>query len=186
MERDDVSHSSILFRWLGINWTMNECMVALGALLMLVASGLFIVLFRHVKGKVQRMSREETWDLLMNAGKVGTERRTVPVWGGPAVGVELKLNCNIDTLRQAARRGDWLTFWLWPLMLSGWFTGMWLVFLAIIPRQPLLLVLITLVPALVISIAWFMPWAALYTNIDLNADVEPPAPTSDQPRSSKI
>ncbi len=175
-----MSKNPILFRWLDINWTLNECLLVSAVFLVLLAAGLFIVLFRHVKGRVQRMSREETWDLLMNAAKARTDIRTSPVLQGPAVGLKAELKCNIDTLRRAARRGDWLTFWLWPIVLSGWSTGFWLLFMAVVPREPFFIVLVTVIPAFIVFVAWFMPWAAIYTNIDLDADAEAPAQAEDR------
>jgi hypothetical protein len=47
---------------------------------------------------------------------------------------------------------------------------MCLFFVAIIPREPFLIVVVSLLPVLMVCVAWFMPWAAIYTNIDLNAD----------------
>jgi hypothetical protein len=146
---------------------------------MLVGSALFIGLFKHVKGKAQRMSEEEALDFVMNATRSGADPRTSPVWGA-AVGVKAELTANINTLRQAARRGDWLTFWLWPSILSGWSIGVWLLFMAFFRRDLVIAFLVTVVPAFILFVAWFMPWAAIYTNIDLNADVQLPVPTDDR------
>jgi len=41
-------------------------------------------------------------DSVLNATRTGGDIRTSPVWG-KAVGVKVELNCNIDTLRRAAR-----------------------------------------------------------------------------------
>jgi len=169
-----MSGNSVLFHWLDINWTLTKCLAVAGVLLMLVGAALFIGLFKHVKGKVQRMSEEEALDSVLNATRTGGDIRTSPVLG-KAVGVKAELNCNIDTLRRAARRGDWLTFWLWPSMMSCGSIGICLLLLAFVPRQPIFIVLTSLMPAFIIFVAWFMPWAAIYTNIDLNADAQPPA-----------
>ena len=175
-----MSDSSVLFLWLHINWTLTKCLTIAGVFLMLVGVALFIVLFKHVKGKTQRMSQDEALDFLMNASKTGGDIRTSPVWG-KAVGVKAELNCNIDTLRNVARRGDWLTFWLWPAILSCWSIGISLLFVALLYRQLFLVILSVLIPGFVLFVAWFMPWAAIYTNIDLNADVQPPG--ADGPRA---
>lgn len=177
-----ISENPVLFRWLDINWTLNKCLIVSGVFLILVAGCIFIVLFRHVKGKVERMSKEEIGDSMFNAAKLSSEPRTKVLWVGPAVGVKAEISCNIDTLRQAARRGDRLTFWLWPCLLSCWSLGIWSVLMGIAPlrRDPLLAILITLIPAFILFVAWFMPWAAIYTQIDLNASLQPPAPSGDQ------
>lgn len=180
-----MSQSSFLFRWLGINWTLTKCLIVVGTFLVLLGAGLFIVLFKHVKGKAQRMGREEGWDFLMNAGLPRTDKNNIVLWAGPAVGVKAELNCNIDTLRNAARRGDWLTFWLWPIMLSCWSIGMFVLVGAVLPRKPIFIVLTALLPAFMMFVAWFMPWAAIYTNIDLNADGPSPAQPDDRPSPPK-
>jgi hypothetical protein len=172
----------VLFRWLGINWTLTKCLAVAGVFLMLVAAGLFIILFKHVKGKVQRMSREETWDFINHGNLMIPHDYVGPtmLYAGPAVGVKVQLTANINTLRQAARRGDWLTFWLWPTMMSGWFIGGWLLCMSF-GRDDLVIVVVTTVPIVFLMfVAWFMPWAAIYTNIDLNADVQLPVPTDDR------
>jgi hypothetical protein len=59
-----MSGSSVLFRWLDINWTLTACLAFAGLMLKSVGVALFIGLFRHLKGKVQRMSEEETRDYI--------------------------------------------------------------------------------------------------------------------------
>jgi len=60
-------------------------------------------------------------------------------------------------------------------MMSCGSIGICLLLLAFVPRQPIFIVLTSLMPAFIVFVAWFMPWAAIYTNIDLNADAQPPA-----------
>jgi hypothetical protein len=178
-----MSNTPVLFRWLDINWTLTKCLVVAGVFLMLVGAGLFLILFKHVKGKVERLNREEVWnDFNTNFGVGIRTDYLAPtmLYRGPAVGVKAQLTANINTLRQAARRGDWLTFWLWPSILSGWSIGVWLLFMAFCRRDLVIAVLVTVVPAFILLVAWFMPWAAIYTNIDLNADVQLPVPTDDR------
>ena len=127
------------------------------------------------------MSKEEALDFALNATKTGADIQTTPLWGA-AVGVKAELNCNIDSLRQAARRGDWLTFWLWPVILSCSSLGFWLAFMAFafLRREPILVGSLTLVSAFIVFVAWFMPWAATHTQIDLNASIQPPARSGDR------
>jgi hypothetical protein len=65
-------------------------------------------------------------------------------------------------------------------MMSGWFIGGWLLCMSF-GRDDLVIVVVTTVPIVFLTfVAWFMPWAAIYTNIDLNADVQLPVPTDDR------
>jgi len=174
--------SLVWFRWLDIDWTLTKCLAAAGVFLMLVGGGLFFVLFKHVKGKVGRTSRAEVWDDINSSFGVGIRTDFLAptmLYAGPAAGVKVQLKANIDSLRQAARRGDWLTFWLWPSLLSSWSIGVWLLFMAFCRRELLLAILISVIPGFILLVAWFMPWAAIYTNIDLNADAQQPAPGDD-------
>jgi hypothetical protein len=171
-----MSNCSVLFQWLNIDWTLTLCVAAAGVLLMLGGVGLFMILFKHAKGKVERMSEQETRDY-MNYGELtepyGVARTMQSV--GPVIGFKAVLTANIDTLRKAARRGDRLTFWLWPSMMSCWCIGLSMLLIAALPHDPILIVLTSLVPTFMVFVAWFMPWAAIHTSIDLNADAEPPS-----------
>jgi len=151
---------------------------------MLLGVCLFVVLFKHVKGKIERMSEQETRDMFDYGATTEPYVRRDMQSVGPIIGVKAVLTANIDTLRRAARRGDWLTFWLWPSIMSCWCIGMGLLIMAILPREPILIVVTWLIPAFIVSVAWFMAWAAIYTNIDLNADAEP-AQTDDPAQSPK-
>jgi hypothetical protein len=63
-----MSNSVVLFRWLAIDWTLSACLAVAGVFLMLVGVGHFVVLFKHVKGKVERMSEQETRDFIEYGG----------------------------------------------------------------------------------------------------------------------
>jgi len=164
-------HSPVLFRWLGIGWTSTTCMLAAGLSFMLLGVILFLILFKHTKSKVERMSDQETRDFI-EYGELtepyGPPRSMQAV--GPVVGAKAVMAANINTLRQAARAGDWLKFWLWPCMGSCWSIGLGLFITAVCPRDIGLIIVIWLVPAFLVFVAWFMAWAAIYTNIDINAD----------------
>jgi hypothetical protein len=52
------------------------------------------------------------------------------------VGASGEISISIDGLRQAARRGDWLTFWLWPILITCAFGGAWFLFVGITLELP--------------------------------------------------
>jgi hypothetical protein len=165
-----------------------------GGLLAIVASIQFVILFKHVKGKVYRMSPEEAKSAVfygLSVLDIRFRSLETPLWVGPAVGYVATLSCNIDTLRKAARRGDWLTFWFWPTMMTGWCGGLWLVFLSVMMAVHVptgLIVLVTVFIGAMVAIVWFMAWAALYTKIDLDADSELPpsqSPPTRPPRPER-
>jgi hypothetical protein len=168
-------------------------LVVAGGLLAIVASIQFVVLFKHVKGKVYRMSPDEAKAAMFYGLSITNIRSPgTPLWVGPAVGYVATLSCNIDTLRKAARRGDRLTFWFWPTMMTGWCGGLWLIFLAVMmaARIPTgLIVLVTVFMGSMVAIVWFMAWAALYTKIDLDVDSELPpsqSPPAPPPRPERV
>ncbi|HEY4184574.1 MAG TPA: hypothetical protein VGP07_05860 [Polyangia bacterium] len=154
----------------GVSWTMARCSAIVGAGLMVLAALLFWALFKHSKGTVRRLAPEE-------AGRVALYGRGAQAPGpeevikGVGVGAGVELNANIDGLRKAARRGDWTTFWLWPLLLSSACIGVWFMFTAILlaaSAPGLIEGVLSLLILLMLFVAWFMPWAAVHTNIDSN------------------
>ncbi|HVZ34613.1 MAG TPA: hypothetical protein VG963_19425, partial [Polyangiaceae bacterium] len=104
--------------------------------------------------------------LVVNAGRASYERSDL-VYSVGAVGASGEIHAGIDDLRQAARRGDWLMFWLWPILFSCAFGGMWFLSAGLLLDAPRWLwVLITAFILLPIGCVWFAAWAAIYTNID--------------------
>ena len=154
----------------GVAWTLARICALSGGAFLVLAGLLFVILFKHVGGKVRRLSPTE-------AGYVSVysaHRHYLPEpIESKGVGYGVELTANIDTLRKAARRGDWLTFWLWPALMSSACVGLWLLFMSMcmaldVPRFVAILATATLAP--IFLIAWFMPWAAIYTKIDLGAE----------------
>ncbi|HYJ08371.1 MAG TPA: hypothetical protein VEX18_05165, partial [Polyangiaceae bacterium] len=75
----------------------------------------------------------------------------------------------------AYKRGDYFLFWGAPVAMASCFLGFWVLLFAI--ELPLVLFLaVSVFLALPIAISIFMPWAAVYTNIDLGADSPNGAP----------
>jgi hypothetical protein len=87
----------------------------------------------------------------------------------------VRFSFNIDTLRNAYKRHDYFLFLGAPAMIASWFLGFWVLLSAI--ELPLVLFLvISAVLVVPIAILVFMPWAAVYTNIDLGVDSPNGAP----------
>jgi hypothetical protein len=157
----------VLFRAGGIDWSVMKVCLSTGIFLWVLA-GLFAwILASHTKAaKWETMSSVEAADLAVNAGRAPHERFG-QIYAGKAVGKSGEINAGIDDLRQAARRGDWLTFWLWPLSISCAFGGAWLFFSGITLSAPRgIWIILTLVLLPMTCFGWFMAWAAIYTNID--------------------
>jgi hypothetical protein len=167
----------ILLERFGIAWTVAKCGLAAGGAFIVLGVVILAILFKHTKAEFSRVTG---YDAAVGAMYPGI--RPAPpglLLYGKAVGYEVKMKANIDTLRKAAGRGDWLTFWLWPAMICSWCLGFWLVFMATFAvfRVPAILVIVTTgFIALIVLIALFMPWAAIYTKIDLDADTPEVAP----------
>lgn len=157
----------VLFRAGGIEWSTIKVCLASGVFLLLLTGLLVWILASHTKGaKWETMSSVEAADLAVNAGRAPHERFG-QVYAGKAVGKSGEISAGIDDLRQAARRGDWLTFWLWPITMSCGSVGAWFIFSALTLSAPRALwVAITVFCLLLAGLNWFMAWAAIYTNID--------------------
>jgi hypothetical protein len=73
----------------------------------------------------------------------------------------------IDDLRLAARRGDWMTFWLSPLLMTSAIFSFFFTAGLLFADAPGLIWGGAYAPLfLMLAMFWFMPWAAIYTNID--------------------
>ena len=162
----------IVMRAFGVSWTLALCFGVAAAGTFLLSVVLFVVLFKHTQGVARRLHPEEAARLAYSDPARPDETKLL--WG-KAAGVEVKLNMNIDSLRNAARHGDWLTFWLSPLLFSSAFVaGLCFSLAGMLAVDAPLAVLLSVVSffALLLLIIWFMPWAALYTKIDLGKSDE--------------
>jgi hypothetical protein len=157
----------VLFRAWGTDWYVTKFCLATGVGLLLLAGLFGWILASHTKGaKWEALSSREAADLAVNAGRAPHER-VGQVYAGKAVGVSGEISFGIDDLRQAARGGDWLTFWLFPIVFSCGFGGMWFFFSGLTLSLPRAIwIFLTLFCATAVGVVWFMAWAAIYTNID--------------------
>jgi hypothetical protein len=168
-----------LFQALGISWTVAKCFAAAAVFLFLVSALLFTVLFKHTRGKVRRLSPEEAGRVARYAAIPSSEPRLID---GKGVGAEAELSYNIDTLRKAAGRGDWLTFWGFPGCFACFFGSFWCCFMAIaaLTHSGFVAIVISVTLGLMLALSSvFMPWAAIYTDIDKDPDEH--VETPDQP-----
>jgi hypothetical protein len=166
----------VLFHQFGISWTVVKTGLVAGTLLMVLAAVLFTALFKHVGAKTRKLTPSESQHVAFYPGEMGIVEDVHGItWGGVAA----ELTWNIDTLRKAARRGDWFVFWVYPVMSSCWIIGFGLVLLTgmIAARFPLGMALVIGLCSLMLGVNWFMSWAAIYTKIDAGAepDETPPA-----------
>jgi hypothetical protein len=165
----------ILFQQFGIAWTVAWCWLFGGLVLMCVAAALFTILFRHLGAHTRELTPEEADHVAFYAGKYTPveDMHGKHLWGRAA-----ELSWNIDTLRKAANRGDWFAFWTFPTMFSLWMIGMGCVFMAMAIWAKAVVVIVATAPilALMVILFWFMAWAAIYTNIDADADDPAPPP----------
>jgi hypothetical protein len=145
-----------------------SCLVAAFGVFAIAGTALTYILVGS--GRTRAMTREELTDRMMRYDpsdypNIATSR---------GVGVRREASVNIDTLRQIAKRGEWLLFWSWPVMLSGFFGGIQLLSTAALlflgKAHVAWIVNLCFVP--VTLFGWFFAWAALYTNIDANTDAE--------------
>ena len=165
-EKVSLFDNPILFRAWDIDWSVIKVCLATCLSLWLLAGLCGWILARHTEGaKWQKVSSAEAADLAVNAGRAPHERFG-QVYAGKAVGASGEISISIDGLRQAARRGDWLTFWLWPILITFGFGGAWFLFVGLTLEMPWFSILVSIFCLAPIGVSWFMPWAALYTNID--------------------
>lgn len=162
----------VVLEKMGISWTLGMCMGIAAAVLLGISAILFVVLFRHTKARARRLSKEE-------AAMVALYGRTGDIQPGPpptiigaygTAGVAAELKIDIEGYREAARRGDWMTFWLFPIMGTCFPTSIGLAiaapFIAWGDGEAFPVIMLLAFVGLFVGIVWFMPWAAIYTNID--------------------
>jgi len=157
-------------RVFGLEWTPAAwCLLAAFAVLAIAGSALAYIL--TTSGRTRAMTSDELTDRMMRYDP--SDYPNVATSHG--AGVRRESTVNIDTLRQIAKRGEWLLFWCWPIMLSGFFGGIQLLSTAalLFLAKPQVALIVNLCFAPVTLFGWFFAWAALYTNIDAGADPEP-------------
>jgi hypothetical protein len=164
-----------LFHALGTHWRLSKFCVACGGALMLVGVLFALVLAVHTKTHWRKLNATEAARVAFHAARAPGE--VLPAGNVASVGArgaEIQMSIDIDGFRRAARRGDWLTFFLWPISLSCWIIGMWMVFTAfMLYMPPAAWVILSIFVLVMEGICLFMPFAALFTNID--APVDTPA-----------
>jgi hypothetical protein len=152
----------VLFQIGAEPWTLAGACLALGAALVLMAAGLFVLLFRR-HGRTRRLAGYEA-----NRAAFGARTRgELPPNLGPALGVDARVRFTIGDLRRARQAGDHLLFWGGPAMMMAWIAGFGLAFFATMlwtRAYVLLLAYLMIVPMLLII--GFMPWAAIHTKLE--------------------
>jgi len=157
----------VLLQRFGVSWTLAKAFAIAGASLLAMSAVLFYVLFKHMNGKVRRLEPYEAGRVALGRG--ADIQRPEDVMEGKGVGVGVQISFGIDDLRLAARRGDWKTFWLCPLLLFGAFLGFSLIFNAIFAVASVpgpLAGVVDGILFLMVLFPCFLAWAAIYTNID--------------------
>jgi|SRR4051812_1202079 hypothetical protein len=162
----------VLFEALGVSWTAAKCLFIAGGVSVVLGAVCFLWYARHIGTRAQPLSSDEA--AMVASFPVQGMDTIDPIALGPARGVRYGFSWNINTFRDAARRGDRVGFWLIPSMITFWVLAFQLVLTgsACLITEPGKGAQVTLFcgafNALVLSINWFMPWAALHTKIDLN------------------
>ena len=109
------------------SWTASQWCAAIGCALIIGAIGLGIYVV--VKdGKRRKMTHQELKERILNDDI--TDMPTYSV-AGPGAGVKVESSFDMNSLRQAAARGDWGLFWSWPLMTFGWIAGAQLIIVTV-------------------------------------------------------
>jgi hypothetical protein len=167
----------VLFEALGVSWTAAKCLfIGAGLSAILGAIG-FVWYGRHIGVRAQPLGSDEA-AMVASFPAQGTDI-VVPIAMGPARGVSYGFSWNINTFRDAARRGDRVGFWLLPTTITFWCLAFQFLFTGIgcLITEPGKGLIATLACgafiALMLFINWFMPWAALHTKIDLPQSAAP-------------
>ncbi len=157
----------LLLQRFGVSWTLAKVFAIAGVSLWAMSALLFYVLFKHMNGKVRRLEPYEAGRVALGRG--ADIQRPDDVMEGKGVGVGVQTSFGIDDLRQAARRGDRMMFWLCPLLLSGAFLGFSCISNAAFAVASVPGPIAGIVDGfllLMVLFPWFLAWAAIYTNID--------------------
>lgn len=158
----------VLIRVFDIDWTILKLIFAL-SFAGLLWTGLLMTYILRRAGKGRPLTAEE----LSTLGRSPDPNQVRMRWVG-AKGGRVEANASIDTLRRAAKRGDWWYFWAWPCMLvsGGVSAGLFFFGLFASARETPTVIYVTVAISILpfLTIPPFMVWAALYTNIDLDVD----------------
>jgi hypothetical protein len=143
----------VLFEAFGIACKAIPCLLVGGLTSLAVSTVAFMTLVRREGGKARRLGRAEVAAVL-----------DADFLAGPSVGVEVSYTWNEDTLREAARRGDWLGFWLPPIAMTLFLGGLVCFFLmaAVHTGDRWLAMWMMAVPAFLLLVTWYMTFAALF------------------------
>jgi len=158
----------VLIRAFDIDWTVLKSVFAV-SFVGLLWTGVLMTYILKRAGKGRALTADE----LSTLGRSADPNQVRMRWVG-AKGGRVEANANIDTLRRAAKRGDWWFFWAWPCMLVSAGMSFGLFFFGVLasardtPIAIYVAVAIGVLPFL--TIPPFMAWAALYTDIDLDVD----------------
>jgi hypothetical protein len=159
-----------LFHALGTDWRLSKFCVACGLAVMLIGVLFFVALAFHTKAHWRRLSSADAANVAFH-GSSGRGEVLPATTGVGVAGAEIQLTMDIDGLRRAARRGDWMSFFLWPISMSCWIIGTWLVFTAfLLYTPPGFWVMVSIFLLGMEGITLFMPYAAIFTNIDAGVD----------------
>ena len=154
----------VLFQAFDIEWTVFKSMLALSALGFLTG-GLTLTYLLRRAGTKRALDEEE----LQTLGRTPDGNPVRMHWVG-AKCARVEARADLDTLRRAAERGDWALFWAWPCFLISWGGAFGVLFSAMSildPKEwPVYIFTGGAAGLFFIIVGLFMPWAALYTNID--------------------
>lgn len=158
----------VLIHFFDIDWTAPRLMFAL-SFAGLLWTGLLMTYILRRAGKGRALTDEE----LSTLGRSADPNQVRMRWVG-AKGGRVEANASIDTLRRAAKRGDWCFFWAWPCMLvsGGVSAGLFFFGLFASARDTPTVIYVTVAMSVLpfLTIPPFMAWAALHTDIDLDVD----------------
>lgn len=157
-----------LFRAFDRDWTLQNVAFALSlACLLIAGTALTYLLIRN--GQTRALTEKEMETL----GRTPDGNPVRMQWAG-GKGVRIETSISIDGMRRAAKRGDWALFWAWSALFvsGGGFFGLLIVGMALLdPKDGMFILCLGAGSGLLfVLFGLFLPWAALYTNIDLGAD----------------
>jgi hypothetical protein len=148
----------VLFRAFNIDWTLQYVLFAMSALSFLVGGLAGAYLLKRA-GEKRALDDAE----LQTLGLTPDGNPVRMHWIG-AKGIRLEARADLETLRRAAECGDWALFWAWPCGIFSWGCAV-----GLLATASLDLVFVCVGGGsgfLFAAFGVFMPWAALYTDID--------------------
>jgi hypothetical protein len=159
----------LLFEAFDIRWTLARTLAAAAGAFLLFAFGVLLPYILVSHGRKRAMTSDE----LAYMGRHDPDEVRMNYVG--ARGARVEARASIDTLRRLAKRGDWALFCAWPSMMTAGGMSFVCGCLAEAVSEPKAFWLFTGIAAFIALVfvgigGLFMPWAALYTNIDLGVD----------------